>query len=167
MTGIPVANCPQKSNGMTRSRRHYLCSAPPEKSVQLQGWGQRGPLWDLGRVQSICLCLCLCLSAGLCLPLAVCLQEFTRDCRSSLNCCCWALLKFLLHLHIWHHATLVLSELILIYLCLLIPPAISARQRLLCWWKKTARSHWRCLLASFWNRKSKVICHVLYSIWGM
>lgn len=27
-----------------------LCSAPPEKSMQLQGWGHRSPLWDLGRV---------------------------------------------------------------------------------------------------------------------
>lgn len=115
-----------ESSRMTRlgtAKVCCLCSAPPEKSMQLQGWCPRSPLWNLGSVQSISLCLYL--------PLPVCFSVFPcgwvhqrlRNCPTSklLRACtsevhptsppgfCWTF---------YTRSTFVLSELILMYSCL-------------------------------------------------
>lgn len=91
-----------ESNRVTRSRMAKvccLCSAPPEKSMQLQGWGQRSPLWDLSGVQSISLSLSLSLLASTSFLTCVSAGVHQRlQNLPSLNCYNLALLKFLLHL---------------------------------------------------------------------
>ena len=122
MTGIPVVNCPQNPTERPDQEWPKYVAAQPEKSMQLQGWGPKCPLWNLGRIQSISLLLSLCLP--LCLSYqCVCrnsletaeslLFKLRQACTSEVSL---ASIRF--GLKLYTHCTFVLSELILIYSCL-------------------------------------------------